>query len=68
MLRGMYGRAKQRNSRLRPQWDIITFLELGFRHIVCDADITERVWDDEEKIKYRSRPMFMICVDKKPRA
>ena len=27
---------------------------------------TSIVWDEEEKIKYRSRPMFMICVEKRP--
>ena len=54
------------SARLRPQWDMTALLNLGFRRIECDADITELVWDDEEKIKYRSRPMFMICVDKRP--
>jgi len=61
-----YRKSVPMSARLRPQWDLMTMLNLGFRHIECDTDITELVWDDEEKIKYRSRPMFMICADKIP--
>ncbi len=61
-----FRRSVPMSARLRPQWDMTALLNLGFRRIACDADITELVWDEEEKIKYRSRPMFMICVEKRP--
>ncbi|WP_083961068.1 MULTISPECIES: class I SAM-dependent methyltransferase [Dickeya] len=49
---------------IRPQWDIQALRACGFRHIETQNDISERVWDDEEKINYASTPMFMIVAEK----
>ncbi|OBR97127.1 putative methyltransferase YcgJ [Clostridium ragsdalei P11] len=59
-----FRRSMPMTSRLRPQWDFETLINIGFTKIYCQTDITERVWDEYEKLKYRSRPMFMISVGK----
>ena len=50
-----FRRSMPMNSRLRPQWDFDVLLKTGFTKIYCKIDITERVWDEAEKLKYRSR-------------
>lgn len=52
------------STRLRPQWDTNALLELGFKKIILDLNIMNRVWDEEEKVLYRSTPMFMIGAEK----
>ena len=59
-----FRRSMPMNSRFRPQWDFDALLKTGFTKIYCEIDITERVWDEAEKLKYRSRPMFMLAVGK----
>lgn len=49
---------------LRPQWDAITLLDIGFKQCLFDTTIGEKVWDQEEKINYGSTPMFMIVAEK----
>ncbi len=44
----------------RPQADILMLRSAGFSAVSVDADIGERVWDEEEKINFRSTPMFML--------
>jgi ubiquinone/menaquinone biosynthesis C-methylase UbiE len=51
-------------QRIRPQWDIGTLIELGYKKIYCETDIGDRVYDDKKKILYRSTPMFMLVVEK----
>lgn len=51
-------------QRVRPQWDLNTFIELGYRRIYCELDIGTRVYDEKEKIINRSTPMFMLVVEK----
>lgn len=53
------------SGRWRPQWDAVALIELGFGKIVIDTDITERVWDDKDKVSYRSTPMFMVAAEKR---
>lgn len=45
---------------LRPQWDVDALKNAGFGSVFCETDITEKVWDSEEKILYKSTPMFMV--------
>ncbi|MBF7097689.1 class I SAM-dependent methyltransferase [Alkalibacter mobilis] len=44
----------------RPQWDSVKLLETGFNKVFVESGIGDKVWDDEEKINYRSTPMFLI--------
>ncbi|MCL6477344.1 MAG: class I SAM-dependent methyltransferase [Peptococcaceae bacterium] len=52
------------SKRLRPQWDAVALLDCGFSKLFIDRDITAGVWDEEEKILYRSTPMFLISAEK----
>ena len=52
------------SHHLRPQWDYEVLSAMGFRKINTDFSITEKIWDDEERVKYRSRPMFMLEIEK----
>lgn len=49
---------------LRPSWDNGTLSDLGFRDIVNDLDITDRVWDEKERLLYGATPMFMVVASK----
>ena len=44
----------------RPDWDIGILQALGYQEISYDRDITDELWDDKEKLIYRTTPMFMI--------
>lgn len=48
----------------RPEWDTGILARVGFKKIIIEMDIQDRVWDREEKINYGSTPMFMVCVEK----
>ena len=52
------------SKQLRPQWDSKELLDIGFRRLWIDTDISERVWDLGERILNRSTPMFLICAEK----
>ncbi|ATW27635.1 class I SAM-dependent methyltransferase [Candidatus Formimonas warabiya] len=52
------------SKHLRPQWDAEALINIGFPRLWIDADISERIWDKEENILYRSTPMFLICAEK----
>lgn len=58
------GRSLFMSSRCRPQWDVPTLLDIGFKKILVDADITAIAYDEIEKVLYRSIPMFMIRAEK----
>lgn len=49
-------------KNLRPQWDLPTLVDLGYKKIYCDMDISEKVWDEERKVLNKSIPMFMIVA------
>lgn len=59
-----FRRSMPMNSRIRPQWDFDALVKTGFTKIYIETSIAERIWDEHEKLKYRSRPMFMISVGK----
>ena len=46
--------------RRRPQWDLVTLLDLGWSEVSADVTICDRVWSREEKINYASTPGFLI--------
>ena len=46
--------------RRRPQWDLVTMLDLGYSEVSADVRIHEKVWNREEKINYASTPGFLI--------
>lgn len=51
-------------QRIRPQWDFDTLVQLGYRKIACQTRINDRVYNEKEKVRYRSSPMFMLVVEK----
>jgi ubiquinone/menaquinone biosynthesis C-methylase UbiE len=53
------------SSRRRPQWDAAALVEAGFGRLVIDTDICGRVWDENDRVLYRSTPMFMVAAEKK---
>lgn len=44
----------------RPDWDMGILQALGYREISTERDITEEMWDEKEKLIYRTTPMFQI--------
>lgn len=47
-------------DRIRPDWDCGALCALGFGEVSYERDITEKLWDDKEKLIYGNTPMFMI--------
>lgn len=47
-------------SRRRPQWDLVTLLDIGFSFVSADVTVSDAVWNQEEKINYASTPGFLI--------
>ena len=48
----------------RPEWDTRELLSIGFKKIMIESEIGNRVWDEVEKVNYASTPMFMIGAEK----
>lgn len=44
----------------RPAWDEEVLSGLGAQRVETDPGIWEKVWSSEEKLNYRSTPMFMV--------
>lgn len=53
------------SCRRRPQWDAAALVEAGFGRLTIDTDISDRVWDENDRVLYRSTPMFMVAAEKK---
>ena len=53
-------RALPMTQRRRPQWDVVTLLDLGFSSVYADVTVSDSVWNREEKINYASTPGFLI--------
>lgn len=49
---------------LRPVWDEKELKETGFSSVNSKENISEILYDEAEKILYRSTPMFMVCAEK----
>lgn len=52
------------SRELRPRWDMDALLSLGVRKVEITPNITQLLWDEEEKINYHSTPMFMVVAEK----
>ena len=48
----------------RPKADIEMLNHAGFRRVSADTCIGEKVWDDVEKINYKSTPLFLLRGEK----
>lgn len=48
----------------RPKWDAQEFIDIGFKKIIIDTRIGDRVWNEDEKLIYKSTPMFMVGGEK----
>jgi ubiquinone/menaquinone biosynthesis C-methylase UbiE len=59
-----YRRSMPMCRRIRPQWDCDALISAGYKKIICDTSIWERVFDERERVKYRTNPMFMIVAEK----
>lgn len=47
---------------IRPDFDIGVLRAVGFSSILYQRDITEKLWDDKEKLLYGTTPMFEIAA------
>ncbi len=48
----------------RPQWDMVTLLNIGFSKVSVDTTASSFLLNDEEKVNYASTPGFLICAEK----
>ncbi|MBV7276225.1 methyltransferase domain-containing protein [Clostridium sp. PL3] len=48
----------------RPEWDAKELLSIGFKKVMMEMEIGNRVWDEVERVNYGSTPMFMIAGEK----
>jgi ubiquinone/menaquinone biosynthesis C-methylase UbiE len=49
---------------LRPEWDARELLAAGFKKVMIEMEVGNRVWDEVEKLNYGSTPMFMVGAEK----
>ncbi|HWQ42178.1 MAG TPA: class I SAM-dependent methyltransferase [Desulfosporosinus sp.] len=52
------------SREFRPQWDFSALKESGFSNTFSENNISGKVWDDAERIIYRSTPMFLVGGEK----
>lgn len=52
------------STRLRPHWDAGVLIDAGFKEIFINTDISDRVRDEDDKVVYRSTPMFLVGGEK----
>ncbi len=48
----------------RPERDTKELLTIGFKKLMVEMEIGNRVWNEEEKVNYGSTPMFMMGAEK----
>ena len=48
--------------KLRPAWDEEVLMKCGFSKVDLENDISEKIYTEEEKMAYRTTPMFSICA------
>ena len=51
-------------DKIRPRWDEITLSKIGFKNLLVERNIIDKVWDEKEKLLYGATPMFMISAQK----
>lgn len=49
---------------LRPEWDEKVLRQCGFKRITIEKNISDIIYTEEEKIAYKTTPMFSICAYK----
>lgn len=52
------------STRLRPHWDAGALIDVGFKEVFINTDITDCIWDEEDKVVNRSTPMFLVGGEK----
>lgn len=50
--------------KFRPDWDRQVLDECGFKKIIIDEDISDAIYTGDEKVAYKTTPMFSICAYK----
>lgn len=58
------GRKHHLKDIIRPDYDIGILKSAGFNSIRYERDITGSLWDDKERLLYRTTPMFEICASR----
>ena len=53
-------RALPLSRRVRPAWDVRTLHMLGFAGVEAEHDLTDRLWDDKERLLYGETPLFCV--------
>jgi ubiquinone/menaquinone biosynthesis C-methylase UbiE len=49
---------------LRPEWDKRVLAQCGFKKVIIEENISDGIYTEEEKVAYRTTPMFSICACK----
>ena len=48
----------------RPYWDVELLRSLGFGEVHSDFDLTDKLWDDKERLLYGETPLFGVFATK----
>ncbi|MBS3989055.1 MAG: class I SAM-dependent methyltransferase, partial [Dethiobacter sp.] len=52
------------SSRHRPSWDLEAFMQSQYKKVFLDRDVTKLLWNEQQKVLYRSTPMFIVGAEK----
>lgn len=52
------------SNKRRPQWDLETLQECGFRKLFSEVDISALVCDEDDRVLYASTLMFLVGAEK----
>ena len=52
------------SKRLRPTWDLDELPQLGFRNVKALKNLNSVIYTEEEQLKYRSKPEFLVIAEK----
>ena len=48
----------------RPEWDQLTLPKWGFEPLYVKCDVSEELWNEDEKMRFFATPFFMIVAEK----
>ncbi|MCR5757456.1 MAG: class I SAM-dependent methyltransferase [Selenomonas sp.] len=48
----------------RPYWDVEILRQLGFGEVHAEFDLTQRLWDEKERLLYGETPLFGVFASK----
>lgn len=57
-------RALPLSRRVRPAWDVRTLNMLGFAGVEAEHDLTDRFWDEKERLLYGETPLFCVTGER----